>query len=318
MNDVDLQAGWPFLVARGRRHGYRPLLVPGFLAECGDLSVLNHVGTRSPAHRQLATGAVASFVFGTHLLRRSDLDGPAAASGESDSGAVASGDDLVLDHHGRPLELLYGLAFDAPSVSAVAEPDLRAAGNDAIATHQRFLADEDSFEPVISEQRPVTVIRQDDARTDVRFEPQPPEVSARLPAVVVAAAAVLALIVLLQWPRGPSVEFTPADNCGAVRPGETCQISVTASDDVMLMDVVLQPGSAPGWTIVRKGADICPRMAPLPRPCTIDVTADASANRRAAAVMVDVAYLVGSEQHSWTGRLGTAADPRARAGRPGP
>lgn len=312
MKDADLDKGWPFLVARGRRHGYRPLLIPRFLAELDDVGVLNHLGRRSPAFRRLSSGTVASFVSETRLLRRSDL----VAAQTVDASPAQS--DLVLDEHGRPIELLYGLAFDAPYIDAVAQSDLHNAESDAIATHERFLVDEDGFEPVISEQRHVAVTRRTASYTeaDVRpphendplgggevprpeTPPAPPPPLRRFVAMGAIVLGAIAVVAFLQWPRHQPIEFTPTDSCAAIRPGATCSIGVMASEEVMLTAVGFSPRPANGWNVTTDGHGQCPLHAQLPKPCVIDVTVDPAAGSTPSSVKVVVDYVVGSEPDAW-------------------
>jgi hypothetical protein len=65
---------------------------------------------------------------------------PAVAAGLAEPG-MQDGRAVLLDQHGRPLELLYGLVTTAPVRAG--DADLLRARAEAVASYRRFLADED-------------------------------------------------------------------------------------------------------------------------------------------------------------------------------
>lgn len=129
---------WPFLVARGRREGYRTLLAPRFLID-GDLHE-----TLSDAAPTVAVGR----------LGRVDL----AASGAGSLGLTYTTEDLSqsdqdisaetpmwTDEHGRPLEMLYGVVAHQPLSPSLTVDDLQDARREALRAYRRFLTDERGF-----------------------------------------------------------------------------------------------------------------------------------------------------------------------------
>jgi len=163
------EAGWPFLLARGRRAGYRSLLVPDFLASVPAVLTesLGATTSRGARHEELlelpAFGAVRC-VYRTERL-----------IGGGDGGRAS------LDEHGRPLEFLYGVAVrpQGGAGGEVGEGDLDDARGDALATYHRFLADEAGFVMERSEPRPlsgydVAKLGQSTPHEPVLTEAQPP------------------------------------------------------------------------------------------------------------------------------------------------
>ena len=143
------EAGWAFLVARGRRRGYRTILAPAFVADRNEQGVLTE-GVRSDVDRSRVTrvdhvvaptAGPMTLAYRTHRLIRDDL---AATARDGDDGKHAA-DDLVTDDHGRPLDLLYGFVLPARDVDRVDEVDLRVAKDQGLRAYRRFLADEDAF-----------------------------------------------------------------------------------------------------------------------------------------------------------------------------
>lgn len=125
--------GWSFLVARGRQQGYQTLLAPDFLAQSNEYGVLGELtgGDLEPAIARLHGLAAGDVVLAYRTQRL--VDGDLAGGGP------------VTDEFGRPLELLYGFAVRAESLSHVDEKDFAQARAEAIATYERFLADESAF-----------------------------------------------------------------------------------------------------------------------------------------------------------------------------
>ncbi|MEV5965048.1 hypothetical protein AB0L70_24990 [Kribbella sp. NPDC051952] len=125
--------GWSFLVARGRQQGYQTLLAPDFLAESNEYGVLGELtgGDLEPAIARLHGLSAGDVVLAYRTQRL--VDGDLAGGGP------------VTDEFGRPLELLYGFVVRAESLSHVDEGDFDQARAEAIATYERFLADESAF-----------------------------------------------------------------------------------------------------------------------------------------------------------------------------
>ncbi len=133
---------WPFLVARGRREGYRTLLAPEFLV-------------RRDLHEQLAESS-PSVQSGT--LGRAELSGAGVGSlrlvytTEDLTAAMSLGSGRakpLADEHGRPLEMLYGVVAREPLSEALAAGDLQPARAEALDAYRSFLACEKGF-PVMS------------------------------------------------------------------------------------------------------------------------------------------------------------------------
>jgi hypothetical protein len=134
--------GWAFLVARGRRKGYRTVLAPDFLVAHNLHSLLSEsAGGDSPDMDgrlavEIDNGEVGhmSLTYRTEQLRSDDL----GKDSDKDN-------ELVLDEHGRPLELLYGVVSRHQPPSGVDERDLQRARAEAFGSYRRFLAEEDTF-----------------------------------------------------------------------------------------------------------------------------------------------------------------------------
>jgi len=248
---------WPFLVARGRREGYRTLLAPRFLID-GDLHE-----TLSDATPSVAVGS----------LGRVDLPGPGAGSlgltytteEMSETGQDISAETGTwTDEHGRPLEMLYGVVARHPLSPALTLEDLHGARQEALQAYRRFLTDEDGF--AVCESRSMLLPGEPAPPTAPRM-PEPPRPSAAPPraappraepprptaaprrhraaAALVAAAAVIAalLIWMLAAPGGPakpvvtivSASATPLNGEACSGPGDvSLQAQVTTNRPVTL------------------------------------------------------------------------------------
>src|ERR1700754_1951144 len=128
--------GWPFLISRGRRAGYRTLLAPAPLVTDGNYAVLaDHVEPDAvldqPGVIDLTTpsGPPISVVHATHRVTGADLGQANAPK----------------DEHGRPLHLLYGFVCPRARTIRPDETDLRTALTAALATYRSFLEDEKGF-----------------------------------------------------------------------------------------------------------------------------------------------------------------------------
>lgn len=190
MSSVPSAYGWPFLVARGRHSGYRPLLVPAFLAERGEDDLLDHAGVQLTVVNGASVGDV---VLASRSEQLSQQD--AAWTGEP-----------VTDEFGRPLELLYGFAVPAGGLDRLEDSDLDTARAHAFQTYQRFLVDESGFQREVSQP---FVLRSTPATGHPVAEEAPaPSPGGRrglVAAVVVLALAVSATVwsLLLRGSGGP-------------------------------------------------------------------------------------------------------------------
>jgi len=142
--------GWAFLVARGRRAGYRTVLAPAFLIDENEHHVLAEStggGNDCESARvvELANARVGPFSIGytSERLARADVE------------AGADGGELLTDEHGRPLEIVYGVVsrdrLDEPPDAA----DLQTARAHALQSYRRFLADEQGHRAEASEPLPL-------------------------------------------------------------------------------------------------------------------------------------------------------------------
>ncbi|GAA4463971.1 hypothetical protein [Phytohabitans houttuyneae] len=122
-----MSSGWAFLVARGRRQGFRARLVPAVLAEHGLAGLLEeNRSADTPIGR-------VTLVTRTHRIRPQDI-----------------GSASVLDEHGRPLEISYGFVHLGAPHPAAEEAGLATAYAQALDTYRRLLADETGFETEVS------------------------------------------------------------------------------------------------------------------------------------------------------------------------
>lgn len=133
-------AGWPFLVARGLRRGYRVLLVPGLLADHRLDALLAEalVGASPPGLPRVETVAAPGLGPVCCAYRTERFAEP---------GAGGQPGRAMLDEHGRPLEILYGVLCATDGVLEPDPADLGLARTEALATYRRFLADEGGFTP---------------------------------------------------------------------------------------------------------------------------------------------------------------------------
>jgi hypothetical protein len=186
--------GYPFLVARGRRRGYRTILAPAFLTE-------------RRLHGVLADSANGEQMNSGHA-RRLELDRPdvgrltlvyrteQVTAGEVDGGR---GDGLATDEHGRPLEILYGVVCCGRLRGRVEDADLGLARGEALASYRRFLAEEDGFGVAASDPIPLGgVSLAPDVEPAPPDDPSPPSfVVRRMVAVAAVGLAALLAVTLL-------------------------------------------------------------------------------------------------------------------------
>lgn len=202
---VDLAAprGWAFLVARGRRKGYRVLLVPGLLADSNQQGVLAEAlsGGSGPREAPTVETITAAGIGPVSCAYRTERFVEAALDG--DPGRA------LLDEHGRPLEILYGVACATEGILNPDAADLDIARADALATYGRFLADEAGFtaersEPFVLRSTispslvsaatpgvPHQLVESGPTAPDLAVEPVPPPSAGR--GLVVAGVAALSI-----------------------------------------------------------------------------------------------------------------------------
>ncbi|MEY2441521.1 MAG: trehalose/maltose transport system substrate-binding protein [bacterium] len=140
---TEVAQGWPFLVARGRRVGYRTVLAPPFLpgvhAEALGRATGALPGAAAPQIVEVDDPQAGRLSVG---YRSQQLTGADLA--EIPRGELLTDDrDQLLDEHGRPLEIVYGVVAREPLEAPLHPGDLATAREQAIASYGRFLADED-------------------------------------------------------------------------------------------------------------------------------------------------------------------------------
>ncbi|MFG2880420.1 hypothetical protein ACGFYU_36315 [Streptomyces sp. NPDC048337] len=133
---------WPFLVGRGRNHGYRTLLAPDFLVAEGDYGVLDDSVAPGMVAEQVKVvpvvtraGRRLTVVHTTHQVTAADIAEP----------GNASVDQAPRDEFGRPLQLMYGFVCAEDRVAAPHPDDLNACRETALPVYRRFLGDEEGF-----------------------------------------------------------------------------------------------------------------------------------------------------------------------------
>jgi branched-chain amino acid transport system substrate-binding protein len=138
---ADAPEGWSYLVARGRRTGYRTVLAPDFLVDRGldGLLASRVAAARDGGDQRLVEVDVAELgrltvavMTERPSLRELDVD--------------TESDELATDEHGRPLRMLFGVVVLGRMRRAVRDGDLQRARGDALVSYRRFLAAEDRFE----------------------------------------------------------------------------------------------------------------------------------------------------------------------------
>jgi hypothetical protein len=150
METAEPARGWPFLVARGRRKGFRVLLTPDPLVERGDQRRLEaaagEVPDGAPWQRgsvRCADGRRLGLVWTEHRVRAADI------------GDIVDDAAGPRDEHSRPLRLIYGIACAGGDVVEPATGDMASALDEALATYRRFLRDEEVFVVERSSARPL-------------------------------------------------------------------------------------------------------------------------------------------------------------------
>ncbi|MEV0159625.1 hypothetical protein [Nonomuraea fuscirosea] len=191
--------GWPFLIARGHRAGYRTLLAPAPLLAVGDHTVLaDHVEPGAVPDRPgvialtTPSGRPISVVHATRQVSAADL-------GQADA---------PRDEHGRPLHLLYGFVCLHARTVTPDEADLRTALTTALTVYRTFLANENGFATEAAKPFPLRST----------LEPAAPERHRAVARIAVAAVLLAVLLAGLRWvgvpdepsPPGPA-PTVPAD-----------------------------------------------------------------------------------------------------------
>ena len=198
--------GWSFLVARGRRKGYRTVLAPAFLTAAQPPRRGFQLGQRrgpgawrGPYRRaRRRPGRPDDDSFRTELLTAADLNGRSAPE-----------PGLPTDEQGRPLELLYGIEARGPLSGPVADADMRAARSEALRSYRRFLDQEERFD--VDASLPVVLhgvtAAQRASRRSLRstalWRPGRCRTGAGLPGAALSILAVAAAIVLAGWRAWP-------------------------------------------------------------------------------------------------------------------
>jgi len=178
---ADAPKGWAFLVAAGRRTGYRTVLAPDVLVERGLAGALvaQVGGGGDPARPRTIE------LHGTRDLGR--LTATAVAepltAGDLEGG---SGGEVVSDEHGRPLQLLYGIVAGSRLRDTVPTSDLLRARSEALRSYRRFLDDEDGFGVDASASFALAM----------RAPPPPPSILGAIAAALVLLVAVPTVAVL--------------------------------------------------------------------------------------------------------------------------
>ncbi len=221
--------GWPFLIARGRRLGYRTLLAPEPLIADREYGILDD--SVPPSHEQdrpdvidvtTRSGRLLTVVHATHQVTAADL-------GDIEKPA---------DEHGRPLQLLYGFALLRARIPEPRWEDLQKVLATALETYRRFLDDEESFavetgRPFPLRSAPLPSALQAPAATPSAAAaardgknlagPVGPAGLVALAVGVVVLVAVVVLVVL--WSGEGQNEPLPGCSGGASATGSVCQPS---------------------------------------------------------------------------------------------
>jgi hypothetical protein len=134
---VNSVPGWAFLVARGARNGYRAVLAPDFLVSERRHGLLTERVRGTEPDTATAVERITDRDGSTALTVTYRVE-PAPAA---ELASVAGLDDVLLDEHGRPLEMLYGLVTTRPM--SAGDQDMARARAEAIHSYRRFLTDEE-------------------------------------------------------------------------------------------------------------------------------------------------------------------------------
>jgi hypothetical protein len=308
---VESTMGWAFLVARGRHRGYRSILVPDFLANSGERSLLNESisgdvhSAGPPQIRPLIAGSAGSItvVYRAHRMTPADL---------AEGGVDGSDGGLVTDEHGRPLDLLYGFVSRATGVAEAREDDLATAKRQVLDVYRRFLSDEAGFRTSTSRAYPVQVISEQaapESRPAPAYRPAPapapsraraPSIGGspsrpadraparsgrrRLALILAAVAAVIGVLALgvgsVAWLRHSDGHATPR-KCPLTSSdvGATCQISVEVAAPIadrgpFTVTFDRADGNGAKWTA---SVSDCAQPAPG-KGCTVTVHATVPGN----------------------------------------
>ncbi|MDQ6613398.1 MAG: hypothetical protein M3083_01175 [Actinomycetota bacterium] len=295
--------GWAFLVARGRRRGWRPILVPDFIADTDQSGLLIEKvsGDVSPSgpprivNIDIPGSGEVTIIFRTARFTSADLVDE--RDGVPDGRGNRVHDELVTDQHGRPLDLLFGIVTRRP-VSEPNEGDLVAAKEEAMIAYRRFLADEMSF---ATESSPARPLRSDPAKPVLRPAPPRPDAEAEssthpenrpslvtpvpprpqstlqptswiLPLLGVLVVAFI-LFRAFHHKSTRAASLAPASSlCMTVAPGGsgTCTVTVRSAGPgaVKVSSVWVDPRPLPGSWTVRPG---CTGTITAEKACTITV-----------------------------------------------
>jgi hypothetical protein len=203
--------GWSFLVARGRRKGYRTVLAPGFLTDRNLQGLLSDSvngdgledGRVRTAELDDARVGPITICFRTELLTAAALNGGSSPR-----------QGLPTDEQGRPLELLYGIVACGRLSGPLDHADLRAARSEALRSYRRFLEQEERFGVDASRPFALRGVTAGPERTPrepnvgevVRSRPQAYKRRPPRAALSILAAAVIVLVAWWAWPGSSDVD----------------------------------------------------------------------------------------------------------------
>jgi hypothetical protein len=260
MDDVASSArAWPFLVARGRRRGYRTLLAPGFLVAAREHGILDDTVVPSDQEDQarvieVATGAgrPLTVVHASHVVTSADVAEPGTGPAVSPP----------RDEHSRPLQLIYGFVCADGPIPEPQDEDLRMCRETALGVYRRFLGDEEGFavEPSgefaprslvvrrVTPSRGPAPVRPAGRRATPARRPASVPTGERIPdgrgsLLLVTAAVLIAVILLAMWLARPNAPV----ECQAAEPSSSSESQRPPGSPAPTKTACL-----PGW---RKTAD---------------------------------------------------------------
>ncbi|MFI8273898.1 hypothetical protein ACIGBH_03120 [Streptomyces sp. NPDC085929] len=228
------QQAWPFLVARGRHHGYRTLLAPDFLLAERDYGVLDDSVTPSAVDDQAQVmpvvtraGRPLTVVHATHRVTAADIAEPGAAPP----------DQPPRDEYGRPLQLMYGFVCVDGGGGEPHTDDVNGSRETALRVYRRFLADEEGFTvepgrafPLRSADTRQPYPRRPDYEPTSAPRPLPSRTTWPIRAAILVIVGILFLVLAKGCGCGPFREDEDADpDCTSVSVVEpTCRPFVEA------------------------------------------------------------------------------------------
>jgi hypothetical protein len=139
--------GWAFLVAHGRRKGYRTVLAPDFLVEHNLHGLLSEYAVVDSSD---ASGRHAAEITNDEVGHLSLTFRAERLSSRDLYESTVTDADLVLDEYGRPLRFLYGIVAQHEPPNGIDEHDLRRVRAEALTSYRLFLEDEETFQVAAS------------------------------------------------------------------------------------------------------------------------------------------------------------------------